>query len=234
MSNIKRQCNIDLFAKADRSLHSPCVHVNQYDYGYDIAFYIFDNYANPFKIDNGSVVIITGTKKDKKGFQYECSYKDNEVILNLNQQITVFSGRVESEITIIKDGIRIGTSNFYFIIEQSSFHDDTVVSESDLSLMAQAEGNAISAKEFANKASEYAREASDKAALLNGHTLGTDVPEDAVFTDTSYQFNQNDDGDITVTGSDGSVKILNHKSKVMTNEEIRNMVNSIYDQVWGG
>ena len=47
----------------------------------------------------------------------------------------------------------------------------------------------------------------DNAAKVNGHTVACDVPENAVFTDTTYTFELSD-GKLTIRSSEGTKQVL--------------------------
>lgn len=47
----------------------------------------------------------------------------------------------------------------------------------------------------------------DNAAKVNGHTVKSDVPEGAAFTDTTYTFDLND-GKLTIRSSAGTKQVL--------------------------
>ena len=50
----------------------------------------------------------------------------------------------------------------------------------------------------------------DNALKVDGHTVKSDVPEGAVFTDTTYTFELSD-GKLTIRSSAGTEQILNLK-----------------------
>lgn len=50
----------------------------------------------------------------------------------------------------------------------------------------------------------------DNALKVNGHTVSCDIPKDAVFTDTTYTFELNDEK-LTIRSSDGTEQILTLK-----------------------
>ncbi len=115
----------------------PVIHVSQYDKGQTWVFNIFAG-SQPFSIPSGSTVVILGTKKDKTGFEYSCSFTGNVVTAIEQQQMTVMDGDVPTEIRITNGNDLIGSLNFIIKVEPAALKDDTVISETDLPLIEQA------------------------------------------------------------------------------------------------
>lgn len=111
----------------------PRFNVSQYDYGsrtLEIALY---NGTQPFEIPTGANVVIQGTKKDHRGFQYEeQSFTGNTVYADLTQQMTVFEDEVLTELVILVDDEQLATANFIINVEEAALKDDVVVSETDI------------------------------------------------------------------------------------------------------
>lgn len=118
--------------------NSIVVNCSQYDSLFRVIQFNLFNGNAVYSIPEGSVVTIRGTKKDNTGFEYECDYSNNVVTFPLQQQITIFPGKVPSELRITKEGEIIGSWNFLFLIEESPLSDDTTISETQLPLLEQA------------------------------------------------------------------------------------------------
>ena len=88
-----------------------------------------------FNVPTGASVYVQGTKPDNTGFQYACTFTDNIVSFDIEDQMTVLSGKYQAEIRITKDGDILGTANFVFAIERAGLTDDTVISETDLPIV---------------------------------------------------------------------------------------------------
>ena len=115
----------------------PRVNVSQYDYGsrtLEISLY---NGTVPFNVPAGADVIIQGTKKDGRGFQYEnLDFENNVVTCDITQQMTVFEDEVATELVIVTgtgdNKQQLATANFIINVEPAALRDDVVVSETDI------------------------------------------------------------------------------------------------------
>ena len=115
----------------------PIINVSQYDKG---QTWIFNVYAagQTFEIPSGSAVTIQGTKPDRTGFQYACTFLGSVVEAIETVQMTVLPGDVPAEIRITKDGELIGSKNIIIRVEPAALTDETQISETDLPLIEQA------------------------------------------------------------------------------------------------
>lgn len=105
-----------------------------------------------FSIPSGTTITIRGTKPDKTGFEYACTYSGSVVSVNIQAQMTAISGDVLCEIRLVKGSELLGTANFILRVEKSALADDTIISETDLPLLETAEQNAIRAEAAADRA----------------------------------------------------------------------------------
>lgn len=115
----------------------PVVYVSQYDKGQTWSINILKD-GSPFTIPGDSVVTVQGTKEDGTGFQYPCTFSGSVVEVTEEQQMTVFSGDVATEIRITNGNDIIGSLNFIIRVEPAALADDTEISETDLPLIEQA------------------------------------------------------------------------------------------------
>ena len=90
-----------------------------------------------YTIPNGATVTVRGTKQDKTGFEYPCTFSGSVVSFDIQAQMTIFAGKVPSEIRITSNGEILGSCNFYFLVESTPLDSSTVISESDLPLFEQ-------------------------------------------------------------------------------------------------
>lgn len=118
--------------------NSIVVNCSQYDSLFRIIQFNLFNGNAVYSIPEGSVVTIRGTKKDNTGFEYECDFYNNVVTFPIQQQITIFPGKVPAELRIVNDGEIIGSWNFLFLVEESPLSDETTISETQLPLLEQA------------------------------------------------------------------------------------------------
>ena len=90
-----------------------------------------------YTIPNGATVTVRGTKQDGTGFEYPCTFSGSVVSFDIQAQMTIFAGKVPSEIRITSNGEILGSCNFYFLVESTPLDSSTVISESDLPLFEQ-------------------------------------------------------------------------------------------------
>lgn len=131
----------------------PRINVSQYDKGSRTLIFNLYNRSTAFIIPGNSTITIQGTKADKTGFQYECTYSGSVVTADLEQQMTVFAGDVICELVITNSGNILGSANFVLNVEEAALADDVIISETELPLI-----------EKASQAAEYAQDAEAYAA----------------------------------------------------------------------
>ena len=111
----------------------PVLNVSQYDKGQTWTFNIYAG-GQTFSIPSGSSVTIRGTKPDRKGFAYNCTYSGSVVTAIEQLQMTAVPGKVPTEIVITKGTETIGSANFILMVERAALDDDTDISDSELSV----------------------------------------------------------------------------------------------------
>lgn len=137
------------------------IHVSQYDKGSRaLEFELFDG-PIAYSVPDGATVTIQGTKPDNSGFQYECTLSGGTISCIVQGQMTAVAGDVTCEIVIAKGGSILGTANFAICVEPSALSDDTIVSETDMPMVAKAAEAAANAKDLANSVSEYDKNVQD-------------------------------------------------------------------------
>lgn len=118
------------------------LHASQYDKLSRTYVFTLTSGGEPFEIPEGALVAVQGTKPDKTGFQYSCTFSGAEVTFRIEDQMTVLAGEIPCELVITQttaSGTAIlGTSNFLLIVEEAALADDTVISETDLPLIQEA------------------------------------------------------------------------------------------------
>lgn len=105
------------------------VHLNQYDKGQKITVHLYND--NTIYTPTGTVWV-SGTKKDNTGFQYQCEKSGSDAVITVTDQMTCYPGDTEVEVTDVKEGVKQGSANFILSVENAAFHDDTVISETDI------------------------------------------------------------------------------------------------------
>lgn len=128
------------------------VNCSQYDsLSRTIKMKIYDG-TEVYEIPSGTTATVRGSKQDNTGFEYPCEIEGSTVSFDIQDQMTIFSGRVPSEIRLTNNGEIIGTCNFEFYVEPTPLDPNVTISETDLPLLEEAEQNAIRAEQAASQA----------------------------------------------------------------------------------
>ena len=159
----------------------PIIYVSQYDYGQTWTFNILEN-GSAYEIPSTASVTIQGTKEDKTGFQYACSFSGSQVTATEEQQMTIFAGDVPTELTISNGSALIGSLNFIIRVEPAALADDTEISETQLPLLEAAIEAAATVPALVSEAQEFSE---DAEAWAEGTRGGVPVSS----SDPTYQHN---------------------------------------------
>ena len=177
MATLTREYSLSLEPNSSKTK----IRLSQYDRGYNIVFNLYYK-ETPYQIPSGATITISGTKKDMTGFIYNCTYSGNKVTFVLADQVTIFGGKLESELTVAVAETRIAPANFTFYIEPAPLKNEISVSKteipaiqdlinninSNVSAAATSAKNAATsesnAKTYASNASDSANTASSKAS----------------------------------------------------------------------
>lgn len=128
------------------------VNCSQYDaLSRTIEMVIYDG-STVYDIPSGTSASVRGTKQDNTGFEYVCTIDGSVVSFDIQDQMTIFAGKVPCEIRLSKDGGIIGTCNFLLNVEETPLDPDVTISETDLPLLERAEQNAARAEAAADEA----------------------------------------------------------------------------------
>lgn len=140
------------------------VHVSQYDT--EARTLIFELYKGDvaYEVPAGAVASIAGTKPDKTAFIYPMTIDGNVVSIDLKQQMAIVAGDVLTEIQITDSTGKIGSANFVIRVERGPIDEDSVISETDLPLIAEAAKNIVDAKKYMESASASASSAASSAS----------------------------------------------------------------------
>lgn len=158
----------------------PVIHVSQYDRGQIWFIKVLEN-GTPYEIPSGCAVTIQGTKPDSTAFQYACVYSGSIVSATLMQQMCAVAGNVQCEVRITANDAAqiIGSLNFILEVEEASIADDTIISETDISLIEQAIELAERVPEIIQECEQYQINsegfAEDAEAWANGTRNGTTI-----------------------------------------------------------
>lgn len=128
------------------------VNCSQYDaLSRTFEMVIYDG-STVYEIPSGTSASVRGTKQDNTGFEYPCTIDGSVVSFDIQNQMTIFAGKVPCEIRLSKDGGIIGTCNFLLNVEETPLDPDVTISETDLPLLERAEQNAARAEAAADEA----------------------------------------------------------------------------------
>jgi len=145
----------------------PVVNVNQYDKAENaLVFEIYDG-SVPYEVSDEIGILLMGTKPDKNGFSYNAMKSGpNEVIANLEQQMTVVAGETMCELRFQTDGATFihGTLNFVLKVEPAALTEDTPISETEIPLIEQAIEISNNIAQFISEAANNAQKAQSSAA----------------------------------------------------------------------
>jgi len=179
------------------------VDCSQYDaLSRTITFNIYDGAL--LKDVTGATATVRGTKKDNTGFEYPCTVSGSTVSFVIQDQMTVFCGKVPCEIRLADNGI-LGSCNFMLNVEPTPLDPNVTISETDLPLLEEAEQNAIRAEQAADEAESVLSsavksvnntlpDANGNVTIQTGSTLtagtGINITND-VITNTIFNANLN-------------------------------------------
>ena len=168
----------------------PVIHVSQYDRGQVWFIKVLEN-GVPYEIPTGCSVTIQGSKPDSTAFQYACTYSGNIVAATLMQQMCAVVGDVSCEVRITANGAAqiIGSLNFIIEVEEGSIADDTIVSETDISLIEQAIELAERVPEIIQECEQYVIDSGNNAVTSEKWATGTANGTPVTAGDTTYHNN---------------------------------------------
>lgn len=146
----------------------PRINVSQYDADSRTINVTLYNGSTLFEIPSGSSVIVQGTKKDKTGFAYDCTYSGSVASFEITTQMAIFAGEVQAELRIEYDNQILGTANFVIFVENAALRDDTEISDTEIpaiiALAREQEENAAQSAAAAAESEENAATSETNAA----------------------------------------------------------------------
>lgn len=154
----------------------PAVYVSQLDNNLrELAITLQDGGVNYNVASSGYDVYIEGTKPDMHGFSYDVTdiggtVAGSVITVPMQTQMTCVKGMVSTEIVLKSGSDRIGSANFFLVVERAGLDEDTDVSETDIP--AYIDG--------AQRAAEAAEQAKDDAveAKNTAVAVAASIPED--------------------------------------------------------
>lgn len=150
------------------------IHLNQYDKGQTITVNLYndDEIYTPV-----GKVWVSGTKKDNKGFQYQCQQDGSKVIITVTDQMTVYHGDTEVEVSDVKDGMVQGSANFILSVEEAAFHDDTIISDTDIPAVQRVAEDIDKVETWKNATEEAAAKAEEASASAKTAQTGAETAQ---------------------------------------------------------
>lgn len=134
----------------------PIVRLSQYDKTIPQIEAVLWTENGAYTIPTGSDVFVAGTKPDKTGFEYACSYTGSTVTIDITEQMTAVAGRVPVEVIVETLTGRKGSANFFLDVEPSALADDTIISDTDLQTLQRIPEILIETENFAELAHQWA------------------------------------------------------------------------------
>lgn len=190
---------------------TPVLNVSQFDKGYTVTATVQKG-AEAFTPPTGSTATVEGRKPDGTGYQYPATIDGSTVTFTMAEQMTVLSGRSMAEIVFYDaDAVRIGTANFFIIVEAAPLNEETVISDTDIPAIIDA----------ANANAERAEDAADEAeaTLANFAAVVAEQVEQMQIHEGQTVI----DGTLTVSGAAADAKV--------TGDEVAELKNDLDDTV---
>lgn len=133
--------------------------------------------GNVYKIREGNVATLTGTKADGSKITHSCTITDNTIIYLFDEETADTAGLVTCEITLYNEnGGVITAPKFTIDVDEKEVSGDEPISEYSAEAIATVMGAA--AKEFAREQAEKAREINE-ANRQESYTEAKDIAEEA-------------------------------------------------------
>ena len=109
-----------------------------------------------YSIPSGASIYIAGTKPDKTGFEYQCTYSGSTVTIDITEQMTAVAGRVSVEVIVETETGRKGSANFFLDVEPAALADDTIISDTDIPIIQQIPEILADCEEYADLSHKWA------------------------------------------------------------------------------
>ncbi len=130
----------------------PAIHVSKLDSGLRAFEFHLNNGDEIYQIPSNAAITFQGTKPDKNGFVYGCSYEGNIVTVNCTQQMTAVEGCVKCSLVIVDtDENRIASFLLYIIVFPIGVDDSTVISDSEIAYSNEVINNLQSIGAYDNR-----------------------------------------------------------------------------------
>lgn len=104
---------------------SPEVHLSQYDKGRAIPFKLAEG-KSAYSVPDGSEIVVEATKPSGLGFVVPVTFDGDTATMTITETMSNEYGRFPAELSITKNGNKIGTANFVMNIERSPHPEGTI------------------------------------------------------------------------------------------------------------
>ena len=125
--------HVSLYLGSDYPVQIP---VSQFDTGWTFIFTIYYN-GTEWTIPEGSSVVMNGLKPDGNVFAFSGLVLSNKVVVEADIQMTAVAGDTICELSILCEGLTVGTANFTLAVEAAPKSPDDVSSDSTLPAYAE-------------------------------------------------------------------------------------------------
>ena len=112
---------------------TPVIYVSKLDSGLRaFEFHLYDG-SEEYQIPLNASVTFQGTKPDKNGFVYGCTFNNNIVTVDCDEQMTAVVGETPCSLVIIDiETNRVASFLIIMMVLQTAVNDNTVFSDSDI------------------------------------------------------------------------------------------------------
>ena len=152
-----------------RNVRTPTVTLSQYDRESRKIIFELRQDNLPYTIPSGATAALFATKPDKTNLAYAMEVEDeHHVSILLPQQISTVMGEFPAEVVLYDShGVRLGSANFFFLIERTAANEEGMASEDDIPIfteyIAQAAAQASISEEYASASAGSAAQAAESA-----------------------------------------------------------------------